>query len=475
MGNLSNLFVSKSFQSLIHLATDNTASATLIGLEDGFGNSIGVSVNTGGDLALSGSLTASLQQGYVWVGNASGKTTTVSTSSFGGGGGGSVNTGSLMVTGSIAGPVLTFTKGDASTFNLVIPTGSATFITGSYGAFQDDTTQSGSANVSHSIKLGTTDLSNGVYITDGTKMTVAYAGTYDIQFSAQVDRLSGSGTDEVYFWLKKNGVNVPNTTGVVTISGAALAAKTIAAWNYVIDANASDYFELVWQTTNSNIVLPYLAATGNIPAIPSVITTVTRVDVGGGNNMVTTSSFNAFTSSINSATASLFTSASRALVTASVNLNTITFTKGDGTTFPITINTGSAGGGAGFPFTGSAEITGSLGVTGSLSGFVNTLSISSNTASMNFNDGNFFTLQLVSGSITHLTATNIKAGQTINLLVKTDSGSAAASGSLTFSPTFKFAGGFDYTPTAITASQDLVSFVTFDTTQILASQIKNLS
>ncbi len=145
------------------------------------------------------------------------------------------------------------------------------------------------------------------------------------------------------------------------------------------------------------------------------------------------------------------------------------------TTTVATSSFGGGGGGAAFPYTGSAQITGSLGVTGSISGLVNPLTISSNTASMDFNNGNFFTLQLVSGSITHLTATNIKAGQTINLLVKTDSGSAAASGSLTFSSAFKFAGGFDYTPTAITASQDLVSFVTFDTTQILAAQIKNLS
>jgi uncharacterized coiled-coil protein SlyX len=148
---------------------------------------------------------------------------------------------------------------------------------------------------------------------------------------------------------------------------------------------------------------------------------------------------------------------------------------GNASGITTTVATSSFGGGAAFPFTGSAQITGSLGVTGSVSGFVNTLSISSNTASLDFNNGNFFTLQLVSGSITHLTATNIRPGQTINLLVKTDSGSAAASGSLTFSPTFKFAGGFDYTPTQITASQDLVSFVTFDTTQVLAGQIKNLS
>jgi hypothetical protein len=54
------------------------------------------------------------------------------------------------------------------------------------------------------------------------------------------------------------------------------------------------------------------------------------------------------------------------LTTASVVLNTITFTKGDGSTFPITVNTGSGGGsGAGFPYSGSAVITGSLLVSGS--------------------------------------------------------------------------------------------------------------
>lgn len=53
------------------------------------------------------------------------------------------------------------------------------------------------------------------------------------------------------------------------------------------------------------------------------------------------------------------------LTTASVSLNTITFTKGDGTTFPITVNTGSGGGGSAFPYTGSAIVSGSLTVTGS--------------------------------------------------------------------------------------------------------------
>jgi hypothetical protein len=51
------------------------------------------------------------------------------------------------------------------------------------------------------------------------------------------------------------------------------------------------------------------------------------------------------------------------LMTASVVSNTITFTKGNGTTFPITV---AGGGGSSFPYTGSAIISGSLAVTGPL-------------------------------------------------------------------------------------------------------------
>lgn len=71
-------------------------------------------------LSASAGFTASLQSGHVWAGNSLGQNAQVATSSFGG----STDTGSLMVTGSVAGNVLTFTKGDASTFNLTVDTGS---------------------------------------------------------------------------------------------------------------------------------------------------------------------------------------------------------------------------------------------------------------------------------------------------------------------------------------------------------------
>jgi len=126
-----------------------------------------------GSLDISGSLSASLEQGYVWVGNASGRTVTVATSSFGGGGSvpaGTISgsqqitnlgfvsssvTASSLVTASFSGNTLTFTKGDSSTFGVVIPDVSGSTIntgsfatTGSNVFIGDETFQDGSGNAS---------------------------------------------------------------------------------------------------------------------------------------------------------------------------------------------------------------------------------------------------------------------------------------------------------------------------------------
>jgi hypothetical protein len=50
MGSLSNLYISQSYQSLTHFGNNSSASTTLVELEDGVGNGLGISLNTLGDL-----------------------------------------------------------------------------------------------------------------------------------------------------------------------------------------------------------------------------------------------------------------------------------------------------------------------------------------------------------------------------------------------------------------------------------------
>jgi hypothetical protein len=148
---------------------------------------------------------------------------------------------------------------------------------GYYGAFQDTTTQTAALiNTAYSVKLGVTDLSNGVSIASNSRIKIANAGIYNIQFSLQLEKSGGSGNMIADIWLRKNGVNLAGTTGKVVLTGSANASPVVAAWNYVVAVSSNDSLELMWSTTNDNVVIKASPATAPFPSIPSAILTVTQ-------------------------------------------------------------------------------------------------------------------------------------------------------------------------------------------------------
>jgi hypothetical protein len=146
-----------------------------------------------------------------------------------------------------------------------------------YGAFSDTTTQeAASINTAYAMTFNTTDASNGVSVGSPTsRLVVDEQGVYNIQFSAQLDKKSGA-TGVIHIWLRKNGTNVPNTASKVAIQGT--AAETVAAWNFVIQLEPTNYVELMWATDDTEVILHAASATSVWPAIPSVICTITQVN-----------------------------------------------------------------------------------------------------------------------------------------------------------------------------------------------------
>jgi hypothetical protein len=123
------------------------------------------------------------------------------------------------------------------------------------------------------VTFNTTDLSVGV--TRGTptsRIFVDRPNVYNVQFSAQLDKTAG-GVGLVWIWLRKNGVNVSDSAGQIRIQGN--NAEILAAWNYVIQLNAGDYIELMWEVDDTSVILLADAASAVHPSIPSVILTVT--------------------------------------------------------------------------------------------------------------------------------------------------------------------------------------------------------
>ena len=111
-------------------------------------------------------------------------------------------------------------------------------------------------------------------------------------------------------------------------------------------------------------------------------------------------------------------------------------------------------------------------VQGYLRGNVEALSITSNTASIDCKAGNFFTLTLASSADTHLTATNVQAGQTINLQLT----QPATTGSVSFNTgVFKFKGGTAPSATTTANAVDVISFLSFDGSTLKGNIINDFS
>jgi hypothetical protein len=288
-----------------------------------------------------------------------------------------------------------------------------------------------------------------------------------------------------------------------------------------VRAQGSNGLEL--QNASSGIIVSMGAGGGTQASFTGAVTanSISASTITGiGNVTDYSASVDNRLDSLEAATSSYVTSAITAssLVTASVSLNTITFTKGDASTFNITVNTGSAtttdltslnaftasqdtknstlatytgsndtkwntlGGLTGSyattgsnSFVGNQTITGSLilsssaavelqvignlVLTGSAIGNVVSMSVTSNTASMNFNLGNYFELT-ASVSPIRIEVSNLSGGVTSTLALN-----GVTSSTINWSSNVLQPSGSAYTA-SVSGSNDILSFVAFNSGKV---------
>ena len=152
---------------------------------------------------------------------------------------------------------------------------------GSYGSFFSTETQNVVAiNTPTSMSFNNTDSTNGVSISGSANASIkiANAGVYDLQFSAQLQKQgSGGGVANVLIWLRKNNIDLAATNTYVQLPGGT-NSKTVAAWNWFLNAAAGDEYRIMWSTDDTNAQLYYDPTPTVGPTVPSVIATVARVD-----------------------------------------------------------------------------------------------------------------------------------------------------------------------------------------------------
>lgn len=433
MGNLSNQYISQSFQSLLHLGSDSTASATLTEIQDALGNGVGVYVNTTGNLKVDNHISASEVSASILngLGSPFDFSSSVSTQ--------------LQALENVTSSLINQTGSYATT-------GSNTFI--------------GNQNITGDVDIVGTLTATRVVTLIETASVIFSSGS-NILGDATNDTQTLNGL------VKVSGSM--SITGSTSILGPSISFKGEVSASYISSSRiqglgnttVSDYSASVAQEININtqLVNSFTQSISDLNSFTqSAAISLDNLQIFSASANVSISNLGLFTASIagtNQFTASIKT------YTGSINSytssNDTKWNTLQNVTSSLISSTGS------YATTGSNTFTGSQRITGSVYGNLNTLTILLQTASIDMSLGNMFSLN-VSGS-TYISASNINVGQTINLLLT----QTINTGSVVFSPQFKLPGGLAFSASLFSGSQDVITFVAFNSSSLYTSYIKNLS
>lgn len=159
-----------------------------------------------------------------------------------------------------------------------------------YGAFQDATDQSvANTTTAYAITYDTTDYSNGVYLSNSSRINVRSYGIYNFQFSIQFKNTTNDGQD-VDIWFRKNGTDIANSNSkfhVPARKSTGDPSYLIGALNFFAELQANDYVQLMWRASDVGVTIEHLGTqtTPDRPATPSVILTATYVAPAASTNV----------------------------------------------------------------------------------------------------------------------------------------------------------------------------------------------
>ena len=422
MGSLSNLYISSSFQSLIHLGNDNTASTAYTVLQDGFGNDLGVSLNTRGEIKSAGLLVS----------------------------------GAVDISTTFSGSTQGFVN-QSSINNLIR-------ITGSYTA---------SGNQASITEIGIGWLVNGGALTNGTVIGITGTPNSDVTytinqpytannvtytFTGSIERaveITGdlSVSDDLFVGghlIIEDGVEI---TGSIDITGDVTASNAWIQGDLVVSGTINAY-EIITTIESASVIF----------SSGSNILGDSTADTQTLNGTIIMSGSSSLTGSMG-ITGNLNVLGNISSSTLSGMGNVFTFSQSvDNRLDSIESFTGS------YATTGSNTFIGNQTISGSVYGNINAITISSLTASLDCNLGNFFSLTLPSASFTRLAAQNIKPGQTISLLVNQASNGY---GFLLYNSSISFPSGSNSVITPEANATDIITLVSFTNNKLYAVNIRN--
>ena len=239
--DLTNLYISQSFEFL----TQISGSELQTGLGQTLTGSLLITASRA-DIATTATTASYVQNA------ASASYALTASFALNAGGGGTVNTGSLMVTGSVNSNTLTFTKGDGSTFNLTVNTGS------------------GGGTINTGSLLVTASVSND---------TITYTKGDGSTFTNTVNNVVSANTASYVL----NAISASYATFAATATSASFATNAASATtaSYVLNAVSSSYATFAATATSASFATnASTAATATSASFATIAATATSLPNG---------------------------------------------------------------------------------------------------------------------------------------------------------------------------------------------------
>ena len=132
----------------------------------------------------------------------------------------------------------------------------------------------------YSVEPSQTVASAAITASLPSKITALQAGTYNIQFSAQLANTSATEYN-VDIWVKKNDQSIPDSNSQFTVpkKHGSINGHLIASLNFFVYLDVNDFVEIVWRTENSSVCVEAIPEQISPirPATPSIIVTASYV------------------------------------------------------------------------------------------------------------------------------------------------------------------------------------------------------
>lgn len=132
-----------------------------------------------------------------------------------------------------------------------------------------------SANTGYPVEFEFTSVSGGISVggSDNTRITVTANGVYNFQTTLQKEQ-NDSSAATVWVWARVDGSDQVYTGHKNTVAGNTNAT---VYWNFSLALSASQYVEVYWATSSTQLNLHTEAASTPHPGIPSTAVAVSFV------------------------------------------------------------------------------------------------------------------------------------------------------------------------------------------------------